>query len=282
MPTCWHGCDRVKPGFLTAAPFLIISQSTIVIFRICWAGRSSFSLKSRPPWQLDNKALTCWWSNRAVFDLWLRSSALDLVKDRRSHRRSRSGLNRSQTKAWFLWTRVSLGPLLLHARCRLPASYSFSFFFCVCLHEITFMTLMCWVNHSLCLCVSFFPHRAPGLSKGCCGFRVLDVSITNCGEQMLVQSMEEGLGPEKSQTWALSSQLCNETCLGTAPLTLLMIWTSCACHFLLDKLLCLHRVTASNYASEREKACVEGIREAAGFCMMGKVDSRCFLLKFSS
>lgn len=50
------------------------------------------------------------------------------------------------------------------------------------------------------VCVSFFPHRVPGLSKGCCGFRVLDVSITNCGEQMLVQSMEEGLGPEKSQT----------------------------------------------------------------------------------
>lgn len=71
------------------------------------------------------------------------------------------------------------------------------------------------------------------------------------------QSIQEGLGPGKPQTRALSphvsSQLCNETCLGTAPLTLLMIWTSCACHFLLDKLLCLPRVTASNYPRRRGK-----------------------------
>lgn len=69
------------------------------------------------------------------------------------------------------------------------------------------------------------------------------------------QSIWEGLGPEKPQheplALTVSTQLCNETCLGTAPLRLLMIWTSCSCHFLLNKLRCWRRVTASNYPGRR-------------------------------
>lgn len=68
--------------------------------------------------------------------------------------------------------------------------------------------------------------------------------------------------PSKAPTRALSphvsTQLCNETCLGTAPLTLLMIWTSCSCHFLLDKLRRWRRVTASNYPGRRGKNLLEG------------------------
>lgn len=85
------------------------------------------------------------------------------------------------------------------------------------------------------------------------------------------------LGPRKAPTRALrphvSTQLCNETCLGTAPLTLLMIWTSCSCHFLLDKLRCWRRVTASNYPGRRGVVgtCLKGVWETAGLCE-GKID----------
>lgn len=80
-------------------------------------------------------------------------------------------------------------------------------------------------------------------------------------------------GPSKAPTRALSlhvsTQLCNETCLGTAPLTLLMIWTSCSCHFLLDKLWRWRRLTASNYPGRSGKP-ASVLREAVGLAWRGK------------
>lgn len=65
--------------------------------------------------------------------------------------------------------------------------------------------------------------------------------------------------PARTLSLHVSARLCKKTCLGTAPLTLLMFWTSCSCHFLLYKPWCWCRVTASNCPGRRgRKNLLEG------------------------
>lgn len=145
---------------------------------------------------------------------------------------------------------------------------------CVC---IMCITLMCGL--ALCVLVSLsllICWAKVVMGSGSWMFSLLTVEmLKGCGP--LPPSPTEymrRLGPRKAPTWALSphvsTQLCNETCLGTAPLTLLMTWTSCSCHFLLDKLRCWRRVTALNYPGRKGKNLLEGSMIVCWFCVKGK------------
>lgn len=152
-----------------------INQSSCVI--------ASFIVKSHPPWQYDNNmgVYTHSCSNSTVFDLWLSRRALDLVRRfcvracaaaSRAHHRSRSRLklNQSQSQAWFLWSHVPMGPLLVCIQYMHPVLHSVRLFAC----EFMCITLMCGLT--FCVLVSL------SLLIGCFGFRVLDVSISDGGD----------------------------------------------------------------------------------------------------
>lgn len=128
--------------------------------------------------------------------------------------------------------------------------------------------------------IYFIPQRwVPWLSWGSFVSRVLDLFITDlkdperlrssfpCPFQNTLEVYGWGLGPESpTQTLRphVSTQVCNETCLGTTLLTLLMIWTTCSCHFLLDKLQRWRRVAALIYPP-RKGVCSKGRRRNFGF-----------------
>lgn len=67
--------------------------------------------------------------------------------------------------------------------------------------------------------------------------------------------------PAPALSLHVSAGLSNQTCLGTAPLTGLMFWTSCSCHFLSHKPWCWSRVTVSNCPGRRgRKNLLDGAR----------------------
>lgn len=72
-------------------------------------------------------------------------------------------------------------------------------------------------------------------------------------QQRYMRRPEPWKAPARALSLHVSTRLCNKTCLGTAPLTVLMFWTSCSCHFLLSKPWCRCRVTVSNCPGRRRR-----------------------------
>lgn len=128
-----------------------------------------------------------------------------------------------------------------------------------------------WTNcHCTCTCVTLGVecHRELGAELRCY-FWILENLYAFITKRVLVlfpwppHRYMRRLGPWKAPARALSlhvsTRLCNRACLGTAPLILLMFWTSCSCHFLSYKPWCWRRVTASNCPGRRgRKNLLEG------------------------